>query len=105
MGTVRCPLYTLSNGLGFPAFLQHQYIGTSRVQLLQAIEQRGLLTAQEIQTALAVRSVDNKFVCVCYFKTYSTFLFTVKKTWKFMGICIGHLMGKLFLFIYNELYG
>ena len=57
MGTVRCPLYTLPGGLGFPTFLHHQYIGTSRLQLVQAIERRGLLTAQEIQAAAEVRTL------------------------------------------------
>ena len=62
MGTLRCPLYTLPNGLGFPAFLQHQYIGTSRTQLVQTIQRRGLLMAQEIQAALEVRaSIINWF--------------------------------------------
>ena len=58
MGTVRCPLYMLPGGLGFPAFLQHQYIGTSRSQLVQALERRGLLTAQEIQAAAEVRMLN-----------------------------------------------
>ena len=57
MGAVRCPLYTLPGGLGFPAFLQHQYIGTCRSQLVQGIEQRELLTAQEIQAAAEVRTL------------------------------------------------
>ena len=52
MGIVRCPVYTLSEGLGFPAFLEHQFIGLSRTQLLRAIEQRGLLTTEEIQAAV-----------------------------------------------------
>ena len=52
MGIVRCPVYTLFDGLGFPAFLEHQFIGLSKMQLLRAIEQRGLLTTEEIQAAV-----------------------------------------------------
>ena len=57
MGLLRCPLYTLPNGGGLPVFLQHQYIGTSRTQLLQTIKQRGLLTDLEIQAALEVTCI------------------------------------------------
>ena len=49
---VRCPLYTLPNGLGLPGFLKHQFIGNSRQQLLAALERRGLLTQQEIEQAV-----------------------------------------------------
>ncbi|XP_003382758.1 PREDICTED: U8 snoRNA-decapping enzyme-like [Amphimedon queenslandica] len=52
LGIVRCPLHTLPNGLGFPAFLRHSFIGNSKVQLLTSIRERGLLTEEEVQTAL-----------------------------------------------------
>ena len=49
---VRCPLHTLPNGLGFPGFLNHQFIGNSRQQLLVALIRKGLLTQQEIDSAV-----------------------------------------------------
>ena len=52
MGIVRCLVYALSEGLGFPAFMEHQFIGLSKMQLLRAIEQRGLLTTEEIQASV-----------------------------------------------------
>ena len=51
-GVVRCPLYTLPNGLGFPGFLKHQFIGNSRQQLLASLARKGLLSQQEIDQAL-----------------------------------------------------
>lgn len=51
LGVIRCPLYTLPNGLGFPGFLNHSFIGNSRFQLLVTLERRGMLTAQEVQLA------------------------------------------------------
>ena len=73
MDTIRCPLYTLSDGLGLPVFLQHQYIGTSRAQLVQTIGRRGLLTAQEIQSTLEVRILYT----LCYIMyIYCSFLHT-----------------------------
>ena len=52
LGVVRVPLYTLPNGLGLPAFLKHQFIGTSRQQLLTALERRGLMEGAELQEAI-----------------------------------------------------
>lgn len=52
MGIVRCPLYTLPNGLGFPAFLQHKFIGNSKAQLLVGVQTRGLLPEDEVKQAL-----------------------------------------------------
>ena len=49
---IRCPLYTLPNGLGFPAFLKHRFIADSRDQLLCAIRERKLLTQSELTTAI-----------------------------------------------------
>lgn len=49
---VRCPLATLPNGLGFPAFLSNNFIGNSREQLIEGIRKCGLLTDQEIRGAL-----------------------------------------------------
>jgi len=42
----------MSDGNGFSAFLQHQFIGSSKQQLLETIKQRGLLTPAEIQAAV-----------------------------------------------------
>ena len=55
MGVIRCPLYTLPNGLGLPAFLNHQFIGNSLQQLLVGLNRKGLLSQQEIDQALATR--------------------------------------------------
>ena len=52
LGVIRCPLYTLPNGLGFPAFLKHRYIADSKDQLLHAIRERKLLSQSELQTAI-----------------------------------------------------
>ena len=52
LGIIRCPLYTLPNGLGLPGFLKHKFIGNAQQQLLTALERRGLLTQQEIDEAL-----------------------------------------------------
>lgn len=52
LGVVRCPLYTLPNGLGFPGFLKHQFIGNSFQQLLVGLQRRGLLSQQEIEQAV-----------------------------------------------------
>ena len=62
MGIVRCPLYTLPNGLGFPAFLRHKFIGNSREQLLMTLERRGLLSAEEVQRALETSRTVNNYV-------------------------------------------
>lgn len=63
LGVVRCPLYTLPNGLGFPAFLTNNFIGNSRGQLLTTVSRRGLLTAEEVKSAVKTsRKVDTR-VC------------------------------------------
>lgn len=59
MGVVRCPLYTLPNGLGLPVFLRHAFIGNSRDQLLLVLQRRQLLSSQEVRLAIeASKSVD-----------------------------------------------
>lgn len=50
---VRCPLYTLPNGLGFPAFLGHNFIGSSKHQLLEGLKRCGLVSAQELSDAMS----------------------------------------------------
>ena len=58
-GILRCPLYNLPNGLGFAAFLQNQFIGNARDQLIMGIRKRGLLPEDEIISALnRIGSVD-----------------------------------------------
>ena len=49
---IRCPLYTLPNGLGFPAFLKHRFIADSKDQLLYAIRERKLLSQDELKAAI-----------------------------------------------------
>ncbi|XP_064832192.1 U8 snoRNA-decapping enzyme isoform X2 [Oncorhynchus masou masou] len=53
MGMVRVPLYTLKGGEGgLPSFLSHSFIGNSRSQLEDALVRFGLVTPEELQTAL-----------------------------------------------------
>lgn len=63
LGLVRCPLYTLPNGLGFPGFLCNNFIGNSRSQLLLTIERRGLLTAEEVREAVERSRKVDPVVC------------------------------------------
>ena len=62
MGVMRCPLYTLPNGLGLPAFLSHNFIGNSRDQLLVAIRRCGLLTEEEVRMAVETSDKVNTLV-------------------------------------------
>ena len=62
LGVIRCPLYTLPNGLGFPGFLNHSFIGNSRSQLLVTLERHDMLTAEEIQLAKATSLKVNPVV-------------------------------------------
>lgn len=63
LGVVRVPLYTLPNKLGLPAFLNSQFIGSSRKQLLVGLERRGLLQPAELQEAIQLADSDiNTFV-------------------------------------------
>ena len=63
LGVVRVPLYTLTNGLGLPAFLKNQFIGTSRQQLLVGLERCGLFKGAELQEAIQLAGSDiNTFV-------------------------------------------
>ncbi|KAG5216242.1 hypothetical protein MJG53_000675 [Ovis ammon polii x Ovis aries] len=44
LGLVRVPLYTLRDGVGgLPAFLENTFIGNAREQLLEAVQNLGLL--------------------------------------------------------------
>lgn len=44
LGLVRVPLYTLQDGVGgLPAFLKNTFIGIAREQLLEALQDLGLL--------------------------------------------------------------
>ena len=52
LGVIRCPLYTLPNGLGFPAFLKNRFIADSKDQLLHAIRERKLLSQSELTKAI-----------------------------------------------------
>jgi U8 snoRNA-decapping enzyme len=60
LGWVRVPLYTMQDGYkGLPAFLDHNFCGNSRDQLLIALEKTGILTPEEIQAALEAREGKN----------------------------------------------
>lgn len=63
MGLVRCPLYTFPNGLGFPAFLKHNFIGNTRNQLLTSIRRCGLLTPEEVKSAVETSLRTTSLVC------------------------------------------
>lgn len=44
LGLVRVPLYTLRDGVGgLPAFLENSFIGAAREQLLEALQDLGLM--------------------------------------------------------------
>ena len=63
LGVVRVPLYTLPNRLGLPSFLNHQFIGTTRQQLLAGLERCQLLSLAKIQQSLQLAdSHINTFV-------------------------------------------
>ncbi|XP_058146752.1 U8 snoRNA-decapping enzyme [Dasypus novemcinctus] len=49
LGLVRVPLYTLRDGVGgLPAFLENSFIGTAREQLLEALQDLGLLASGSV---------------------------------------------------------
>ena len=54
MGVMRIPLYTLPNGLGFPAYLGGQFIGSSKITLLALLRDRKLMPEAEITKALSL---------------------------------------------------
>ena len=44
LGLVRVPLYTLRDGVGgLPAFLENTFIGNAREQLLESVQNLGLM--------------------------------------------------------------
>ncbi|XP_037380333.1 U8 snoRNA-decapping enzyme [Talpa occidentalis] len=50
MGLVRVPLYTLKDGVGgLPAFLENSFIGTAREQLLEALQDLGLVESDSLK--------------------------------------------------------
>ncbi|KAM6160204.1 U8 snoRNA-decapping enzyme [Erethizon dorsatum] len=49
LGLVRVPLYTLRDGVGgLPAFLENSFIGVAREQLLEALQDLGLLESGSV---------------------------------------------------------
>ena len=62
LGLVRVPLYTLPNGLGFPAFLNNQFIGNSKHQLLTVLRERGLMEERQLEDAIHTSSTVNTVV-------------------------------------------
>ncbi|KAI6651710.1 U8 snoRNA-decapping enzyme-like [Oopsacas minuta] len=52
LGLIRVPLYTLPNGLGLPAFLGSQFIGSSRMNLLLLLKERNILPENELRKAI-----------------------------------------------------
>ena len=62
LGLLRVPLYTLHNGLGFPAFLNNQFIGNARHQLLTLLRERGLMDAEQMEDAMKISRTVNTLV-------------------------------------------
>ena len=62
LGLVRVPLYTLPTGLGFPAFLNNQFIGNSKHQLLAVLRERGLMEERQLEDAIHTSSTVNTVV-------------------------------------------
>lgn len=57
---MRVPLYTLRDGVGgLPAFLENSFIGVAREQLLEALQDLGIL-APETASDLKERTVQRK---------------------------------------------
>ena len=52
LGIARVPLYILSNGLGLPAFLESQFIGSAKVTLLHLLRERKILPEDELTRAI-----------------------------------------------------
>lgn len=49
LGLVRVPLYTLQDGVGgLPAFLDNSFIGVAREQLLEALQDLGILAPETV---------------------------------------------------------
>ncbi|XP_050996337.1 U8 snoRNA-decapping enzyme-like [Acomys russatus] len=60
LGLVRVPLYSLHDGVGgLPAFLENSFIGVAREQLLEALQDLGIL-APEIVSLLKERVARHK---------------------------------------------
>ena len=60
LGLVRVPLYVLRDGEGgLPAFLENSFIGVAREQLLEALQDLGIL-APETASDLKERTVQRK---------------------------------------------
>lgn len=62
LGLVRVPLYTLPNGLGLPAFLNNQFIGSAKHQLFTVLRERGLMEGAELEAALKTSTTVNTAV-------------------------------------------
>lgn len=62
LGLVRVPLYTLHNGLGFPAFLNNQFIGNAKHQLLTLLRERGLMEEHQLEEAMKTSRTVNTVV-------------------------------------------
>ncbi|CAG0899316.1 unnamed protein product [Cyprideis torosa] len=59
LGTIRVPLFTMGDKYrGFPAFLDQNFVGNSRTQLLLGLEKSGLLSADDLKKAVDSRKRD-----------------------------------------------
>ena len=62
LGLMRVPLYTLPNGLGLPAFLGCQFIGSSRISFLHMLKERHILPEDELSKAIELSKNIQTFV-------------------------------------------
>ena len=62
LGLMRVPLYTLPNGLGLPAFLGSQFIGSSRITFLHMLKERHILPEEELRRAIDLSKNIKTFV-------------------------------------------
>ncbi|XP_059485348.1 U8 snoRNA-decapping enzyme-like [Neocloeon triangulifer] len=53
LGWIRVPLYTMEDGYnGFPAFLDNNFVGNAREQLIDALIKTGIMSKEETELAL-----------------------------------------------------
>ncbi|KAF8766689.1 U8 snoRNA-decapping enzyme-like isoform X2 [Argiope bruennichi] len=64
MGVFRVPMFTMRDGYrGLPAFLNNNFIGEAKNQLLNFILHRKLMTPEEVKTVLEHSQKGSKVVC------------------------------------------
>lgn len=60
LGWIRVPLYTMEDDYsGFPAFLENNFVGNAREQLLEALIKNEIMTRDEVNVALEACILNN----------------------------------------------